>query len=89
MSRLDPNDYYARLMEQNPHLVEQAAKLNEETRGESPRDGVPPPSGAAPPNGAPPPSVGSAQVRTQSTAGPPRSGATAKSLSSARYFEIT
>lgn len=78
MSRLDPNDYYARLMEQNPHLVEQAAKLNEDTRGESPRDGVPPPSGA------PPPSGGAVPVRTQSTTGLPRSGAASKSLSSAR-----
>lgn len=83
MSRLDPNDYYARLMEQNPHLVEQAAKLNEDTRGESPRDGVPPPSGLPPPSGAPPPSGGAVPVRTQSTSGLPRSGAASKSLSSA------
>ena len=82
-------------MEQNPHLVEQAAKLNEETRGEyagdgasspsgvPPSGGAPPPSGPSPATGVPPPNAGAAPVKTQSTAAPPKSQA--KSLSSARF----
>ena len=34
LSRLDPNDYYARLMQKNPELIEQAARLNLDIREE-------------------------------------------------------
>ena len=85
-------------MEQNPQLVEQAGRLNEETRGEYNTDGEPPFNGAPPSNGAPSPSeppppppsnLGAIPVKTHSTTGPLKSQLAAKSLSSLRFLMFT